>query len=344
MRNIFLRLLLGCALLPPGKIYIFSYGKKAEKFSESVKKICPHKFTLAGVKEITPKSSDVDKIFSKGDDEFEKLEFLKAVKLYEEGFDKVKGDLSQIKSWRLLIRALVRAGLCYIALRRYEDAKRVYISLLRVRPNYKPSPVMFPPQARRIFQKAKEEVKYCSIRIETFPERATVYIDGLKSGVTPLLKRKIPCGKHLIVIERNGYKRWEGELKVKDGSTHSIFLKTEEVKPPFKSWWTMSIWDMEAMCKQGSFPNSLFVKDKSMVDEINVIYCGGKETFIKDIPYESSLTILELISRRYTRGGSSILKSWWFWTTIVLLAGGLGAGIYLGAVNHDGDKKIIIKW
>lgn len=348
MRDVFLRVLIGCALLPPGKIYIFPYGEKAQSFSENLQKLCPDKFAL--VEEGEPpikEGSDVNEIFTKGNEEFDKLEFEEAVKLYESGLERLEGDMSLIENWRLLISALVKAGLSYVALGRYEEAKRVYMFLLRIRPDYKPSSVAFPPQAQKLFEEAKKEIAYCPLKVESFPSEATLYIDGLKAGLTPVFKKDVPCGKHLLVVEKTGYQKWQKVVEVKEGEEYqSAFLRAIGVKPPLKNWWTLNPSEVKSLCKDGGFFNFLFVREEG--ERVSLIYCSGKETFSEVLPQDGYTSLPELISKRGKKEESedegSLIKSWWFWTTIAVLAGGVGTGIYFGSREGDGGRKVIIRW
>ena len=58
---------------------------------------------------------------------------------------------------------------------------------------------------------------YASLELESTPLRATVYIDGVKKGETPLILTDVLVGKHRVVFQKDGYGSTEKVVDVLEG-------------------------------------------------------------------------------------------------------------------------------
>jgi len=66
--------------------------------------------------------------------------------------------------------------------------------------------------------------KTATVNISTNPTYATVYIDGVKVGLSPLFFYKIEPGYHEIRVTKEGYLEYYGEFTIKDGETKTLPL------------------------------------------------------------------------------------------------------------------------
>ncbi|MBA2541202.1 MAG: PEGA domain-containing protein, partial [Deltaproteobacteria bacterium] len=58
-------------------------------------------------------------------------------------------------------------------------------------------------------------VPAAEIRVSSTPAGATVYIDGVRRGLTPLAL-ELPLGEHTVIVERAGYQRFSKKLELAD--------------------------------------------------------------------------------------------------------------------------------
>ena len=61
-----------------------------------------------------------------------------------------------------------------------------------------------------------------TIRVDTQPAAAQVYVDGKFVGVTPLITWQLPAGSHVVRIERQGYERWSGAVRAVANETVNL--------------------------------------------------------------------------------------------------------------------------
>ena len=64
--------------------------------------------------------------------------------------------------------------------------------------------------------------KFGKLDISSSPSGATIYLDNLANGTTPVILKNIPIGSHKIVLKMNGYQDWGKTVTIKDGETSEI--------------------------------------------------------------------------------------------------------------------------
>jgi hypothetical protein len=65
--------------------------------------------------------------------------------------------------------------------------------------------------------------------IESSPRSADILIDGKRIGVTPYAA-EVPVGMHEVVIEKQGYRRWEASVEVKPSPRATVNASLERIK------------------------------------------------------------------------------------------------------------------
>ena len=62
-----------------------------------------------------------------------------------------------------------------------------------------------------------------SIQVSSNPTGATVWVDGVSSGMTPIVVTGLTQGTHNIEVEKTGYQHWESQVYVQVGATTNVF-------------------------------------------------------------------------------------------------------------------------
>jgi len=261
MKEVFLRVLLSCALLPPGRIYLFYKGEVAERVANYLKENCENQF-LEGVQKSMEfpeiEIKEMKSLLSSGKEAFEAVEFEKVISDIERALSLFRKNMIFMKDFKEIITPLAILGICYLALGKKEEALKTFKYLLSIRPDYKPSESLFPPSAIEIFLKAKNEMRYFEFSFTTFPEGATVFIDGRKKGITPYLEKRLPEGTHLITAHLQGYKEFREVINTTKNENISVVLERAEVFVP-ERWWEIAPEDLLKICKGGCPSPSLFL-------------------------------------------------------------------------------------
>jgi hypothetical protein len=71
---------------------------------------------------------------------------------------------------------------------------------------------------------SKQLVKYATINITTNPPYATIYINGVKVGDSPLFFYRIAPGHYTLRIVKSGYVEYKGEFTINSGETKTLPL------------------------------------------------------------------------------------------------------------------------
>ncbi len=364
MKDIFWRILLSCALLPPGRIYLFYKGENAGRVAEYIKETCENQFVEETQKrEEVPENeiTEMKLLLSSGKDAFEAVEFEKAIRDIERALDIFRRNMVFIKDFKNIIQPIAILGICYLALGKNESALKTFKYLLSIRPDYKPSETVFPPSAMEMFLKAKKDIREFEFSFNTFPEGATVYIDGRKKGRTLYMEKKMPEGRHLINAFLPGYKEFSEVIEISKNENISVLLEKAEISVP-ENWWEMEAEELLDTCKGRCPSPSMFFYSypESTSDIIGVFYSEEKASFstmkISDENFPSSIShfissIFEEKKQKFEE--KKILlevkeekesSRWYLWAGLGVLVIGSGIGIYLGTRNQEKGFRFLITW
>jgi len=72
---------------------------------------------------------------------------------------------------------------------------------------------------------ARVPVYYGQLDIDSRPSGASVYIDGIFRGITPVLIRYMEPGVHTVTLDRSGFYAWEGDVSIREGRQSSIDVR-----------------------------------------------------------------------------------------------------------------------
>ena len=76
---------------------------------------------------------------------------------------------------------------------------------------------------------------YTSLEVSSVPLRATVYIDGVEVGETPLIKSNVLVGTRRVTLKRMGYESVERDMVVKEGIENRVSIELSEIKKSIDS-------------------------------------------------------------------------------------------------------------
>ena len=367
MKDLFLRVLLSCSLLPPGRIYLFYKGEKAKAVADYLKENCENQFVEEIQRTIEIPEDEIKEmklLLSAGKEAFEAVEFEKAIQNIESALALFRKNMVFMRDFKDVITPIAILGICYLALDKKDEALKTFKYLLSIRPDYKPSEALFPPSAMEMFLKAKKEMREFEFFFTTFPEGATVFIDGRKKGITPYSEKKMPEGTHLITAYLQGYKEFREVINITKNENLSVILERTKVFVP-EAWWEMAPDELIKICKGGCPSPSLFLYSypENASEITGVFYSEEKSSFsamkIEEISFPVSISsfitsifeekkpkveekkILIDLKKEEEEGGSS---KWYLWVGLGILSAGCGVGIYFGTRNEEKSYRFLITW
>jgi tetratricopeptide (TPR) repeat protein len=136
----------------------------------------------------------------------------RAVELFSSGNLSING--SQLQD------ALITQGIIAKAADNTNLAKDSFDRAVRLNPFYRIDRKLFSPSIVDMFEKSRSEVLHSakgSLRVETDPEAAEVYLNGVLQGVTPLDLPQTPANSYTLLIKTNKYAPIAKTIKIADG-------------------------------------------------------------------------------------------------------------------------------
>ncbi|MFH1874098.1 MAG: PEGA domain-containing protein [Pseudomonadota bacterium] len=129
-----------------------------------------------------------------------------------------KGDLS--KNGAMLQDSLLTQGVIAKAAGKKDLAQKSFESAVKLDPFYKIDRMLFAPSVVALYEEQQTEIfnqEKGSLKIDSTPPAAEIYINGILHGVTPLEYPEVPVGAYNIVIKTNKYQPVEKNISLQAG-------------------------------------------------------------------------------------------------------------------------------
>ncbi len=180
-----------------------------------------------------------------------------------------KGNISE--NGALLQDALLTQGVISKAAGKKKLALKSFREAAKLDPFYKIDRMLFAPSVVAMYEKQQSEIlkkENGSLKIETTPPAAEVYINGILHGVTPLEHSKIPAGNYNVVIKTNKYYPIKKNISIKNGQ--KILIKEKlKWKRNNVSKSSKPTKDTKALINEGLQLASLLKADKAVLINCN---------------------------------------------------------------------------
>ena len=149
---------------------------------------------------------------------------------FEEAIEKLSLAINLLKEKDKLIDAYLHISYSHFALGEREKAKENLAELLKINPAQRLDPLFYPPDFVKLLDEAKVGI-LASIKVETEPPIAQVYLNEELVGVTPLHIAEVAAGEHKLKIIKQGYQIREESLILKVGEEKTVSIKLEKEEP-----------------------------------------------------------------------------------------------------------------
>lgn len=132
----------------------------------------------------------------------------------------------------LLVDALLTKAIVLQEMKRIEESKALFKEVLTVNPALTMEGLPIVGRSRRIFNQTRRdqlERDSGSIEIKSNPPAASIYLNGIKKGVTPLTLSQLPQGSYLLTLEASHYAPFHQPVTVTANTTQYIQRKLQWV-------------------------------------------------------------------------------------------------------------------
>lgn len=168
--------------------------------------------------------------------------------------------------------ALITQGVIARSAGRPDLTRTAFERAVRLNPFYRIDYRSFPPSIIDIYEQSRNSLlrgDKGSIRVETDPPSAEVFINGIMQGVTPLSIDEVPAGSYSVLVRTNKYQPVEKNVKVASGERIAL---TERLR------WTQNGTGRKAGRTgdaRAEIAEGLRIADLLKVDKAVLIDCDG---------------------------------------------------------------------
>lgn len=130
--------------------------------------------------------------------------------------------------------ALLLRGMTLSALKRRDASDDAFRSVLRLQPTYRMSAASYSPAFRARFERLRQEqarAPTVRLSVASVPAGATVFLDGLAVGQTPLVRELSP-GLYQLLVGKDGGFSFPRTLALREDLTLTVDLAFERSVPP----------------------------------------------------------------------------------------------------------------
>jgi len=136
--------------------------------------------------------------------------------------------------WNSQATALLLRGMTLSALKRRDASDDAFRSVLRLQPTYRMSAATYSPAFRTRFERLRQEqarTPTVRLTVTSMPAGATVFLDGLAVGQTPLARDLSP-GLYQLLVGKDGGVSFPRALALREDLTLTVDLAFERSVPP----------------------------------------------------------------------------------------------------------------
>ncbi len=164
------------------------------------------------------------KNYVKGKKQYENLDIDEAIKSLNAAVKGYREGIGALRENKYLLASHLYLGMALVIRGSVAEGKEYIRQMIVLDPGrvgHRPPAAVFPPKIVNLHQELTQEVLKgttgaVSIRIK--PLGATIYLDGVEQGPSPVDIRNVPAGEHYIIAEKKGFSRFSKPLVVVAGN------------------------------------------------------------------------------------------------------------------------------
>ena len=179
-----------------------------------------------------PSMSVAKRDYKRGLEEFEEAKQLyndlsidEAIIKFQSAKKTIEKHLDKLADMKILGDILLYLGASYKMLDEESQATPYFSSYLSIYPNAELDDIVFSPEIVSFFNGIKEDFLMLpngSIKFDSYPSGALVFLNGKVVGVTPTTVHGITEGRHFYRIHRTGYRDRGDTVQVRERRTSNV--------------------------------------------------------------------------------------------------------------------------
>ena len=173
-----------------------------------------------------------DTLFKEAFQLYEDLDIPGAIEKAKEALEKLELGAAHLDDLTLVVNILHLLGTCYTFNGDLNESSAAFLRAYLINPALKPDPNAYPPDICDVFDAVgadAAQVGMGSISVDSEPKGASVYLDGMPMGVTPVTIDNIVIGKHIIRLSKLGYQYFGSVLTIKKDETRTLSATLQSI-------------------------------------------------------------------------------------------------------------------
>ncbi len=157
------------------------------------------------------------KLKKSGENFYGKFQFDRAIKAFTGSLTKYERSLALMKDFTPVLDTLLMLSVCYYRTDHEKDGAKMLVKVIRLKPDLVLDPEKYPPMFRNTAEAIRKKLllkRRGEVEVVANEEGASVFFDGNKVGLTPILIKELVPGDHFVRVEKEGLQSWAGKVTV----------------------------------------------------------------------------------------------------------------------------------
>lgn len=161
--------------------------------------------------------TEVDDLVEAGIAYFKSIKLDKAMQLFNKANNIIEEDISRLHSSKALIDIHCYLGVIYLHKNYKTKAIEEFTKVIKINPDKRLDEEFFPTEVVNLFNEVREDflkMPRGTIKVDSSPPGAKVYIDSFMKGVTPITINDLTVGEHYLTVEKENFQTWSRKIVV----------------------------------------------------------------------------------------------------------------------------------
>ena len=310
-----------------------------------------------------PQELEVEKgkgLLAQGKKEFQSGDYNKAVKDLQQAATLLLNNYALTSMGKDAVEALMYLGIGEVFINKEVDAIKNFILAIRLDPTTDITMFTDSDEVKQVFNKAVDEdtaMPLVTLKVQTQPDGALVYVDGSFRGMSPLTLTDLKAGMHVVSFIKIGWLRESKVINLQPDIVNTIG-PIKLIEAPKTSFLLSTIRNLRSgkvgayVDAKGVLPSNgwIIVEIKKQKLHMTLFDLDRRSSAVQTMPLETKkiavirtylhkligASVVKVPKTVNASNKGSIIKKWWFWTAIgAVVAGGVTAAVIL-STNHNG--------
>ncbi len=196
-----------------------------------------------------------DKLRQDGEAKYRQLRFAEAVSSLLAALDNYERSLVLISDFKPVAQTLLMLAVCYFREDREDKAKAYLAKRILLNPILELDPEQYPALFRSLVYSVRSALTVSSrgeLEILANTDGATIYLNGRKAGVAPVILKNLLPGDYYLRVHKQGLQPWTGKVTVASSRRRDV---------PSAAWWCCTGYGPACGYYHGGSRQRTFTKD-----------------------------------------------------------------------------------